>query len=413
MSTLERNRELEDRIITIALNNPFILFSKPVDLEIFTKWKKVIATIITQINNGVSPSIATIMQDMPDMAEKQEVELYELMFDDRVKPDNYGFLIEQLEIGYHEIWVYRNMMSIINSISQEFKPSDALLKIGSLALSSGRNTVSHTCDSKGLIESVEARMSEMQSEKGRYSITTGIEKLDRIYKGLQPGRLVVVGANSGVGKTSFAVTVMSNMARQGYKVGLFSTEQPRDEIGVKLLSLLSGVGTNEIMEGKPDWDRLKKAKDEILSQNIFICDKESIKVSEISMQCQSWMALHGIDFIVIDYLTRLKPEKETNESAVYRVGKMVADVKNIARKLKIPVLLLSQLNRASDGKVPTKANLRDSGVIEQESDSILLLSRPTEEDKTAMTGIIVEKNRHGLAGKYLTVEFDGETQRWF
>lgn len=413
MSTAERNRELEDRIVTIALNNPAVLLTKSYDLEIFTKWRKVVAVIITQLNNGISPSVATISQALPELTESQEIELCELVWDERAKKDNFGFFIEQLEAGHHEIWVYRSMMAIINSISQDVKPSDALAKIGALALCSGKSSINHTCDSKGLIEAVETRMKEIEGEKGRYSITTGIEKLDRIYKGLQPGRLVVVGANSGVGKTSFAVTVMSNMARQGYKVGLFSTEQPRDEIGVKLLALLSGISTESITDGVPDWEKLKQAKEEILRQNIFVCDKESIKVSEIAMQCQSWIALHGLDFVVIDYLTRLKPEKETNESAVYRVGRMVAEVKNIARNLKIPVLLLSQLNRAADGKIPTKANLRDSGVIEQESDSILLLSRPTEDDKTAMTGIIVEKNRHGIAGKYLTVEFHGETQRWY
>ena len=159
------------------------------------------------------------------------------------------------------------------------------------------------------------------------------------------------------------------------------------------------------------------------------------KISEVIMQCRAWDMLARLDVIVIDYLTRIKPDKTANNQNL-DVGEVVTAMKNMARHMNIPVIVLAQLNRESAkraNKKPTMADLRDSGIIEQEADCILLLHRDEERTEIVsrshsafwekpgvdevfypeQTLIIVEKNRHGEAGIDLMVNFDKKIMRWF
>jgi len=419
MSVRDRNLSIEDRIMTLALNSPRLLLTEYFDLNIFVKWRKVIAVMLSQVNNGITPSIATIAQELPNLNESMQEEMAELIWDGRAKPENYSFLIEQLTNGHREISAYKKMTELMSSISEDNPPSCVLSKLGELALTDAvKNQASNpSCDAKGIVAAMDARLDEIAKNKHRYSLATGIEALDRSYSGFQPGKMIVVGANTGGGKTSFATTVMSNMARQGYKVGLISTEQPREEIGFKLNALLSGVSAQDMSLGRitegADWIKMDKANKELEGYPIYLCDKPEMSVSDVFMQAQAWIAIYGLDLLIIDHLHRLVFEKAKNSNRVIEVGEAAVGVKNIARNLKIPVILLAQLNRAADGKLPTKANLKDSGVIEQEADSILLLSKPTEDDENAVTGVIIGKNRHGKSGLKLAVEFHEETTRWY
>lgn len=417
--TKEKVNVLEDRIMTLALNNPRILLSVPFNIGIFAKWRDVVAMMITQLNNSITPSVATVVHALPALTEMQESELCELIWDSRAKPDNYDFLLSELARLDAEMRLWAEMKKIMVSVNHENLPSGALGKLSALAInsfSSAQNS-GPSCDAKGIIEAMDNRLKEIEENQGRYSLSSGIEALDRNYSGLHPGKLIVVGANTGKGKTSFAVTVMSNMARQGYRIGLVSTEQPREEVGFKLNSLLSGVAYEDMSQGKigkndPRWIDVDRANKIMASQGLYVCDRPKMKVAEVNMQCQAWKTLYNVDLVIVDYLTRLDLEEGKN-GWVIAVGKAVTEMKNIARELRIPVMLLAQLNRAAEGKLPSKINLKDSSVIEQEADSILLLSRPTEDDEGAVTAVIVDKNRHGKSNIKIEVEFNGPTGRWF
>ena len=137
------------------------------------------------------------------------------------------------------------------------------------------------------------------------------------------------------------------------------------------------------------------AAERISKMPIFINDKPCTTVSEISMQCRAWHMAHKLDVVFIDYITRVKPDKETS-NRVNDVGEIAASIKNIARSLNIPVIALAQLNRGSENrtdKTPRMADLRDSGIIEQEADYVLLLHREPEENGNDKILIIVEKKQ--------------------
>ena len=121
------------------------------------------------------------------------------------------------------------------------------------------------------------------------------------------------------------------------------------------------------------------------------------------------MADGGIDFIAVDYLTRLQPDKQ-RENQTLSVGEIVTSLKNLARILNIPVVVLAQLNRGSEkraDRTPVMADLRDSGVIEQEADQIIMLYRPED----GAPEVIVEKNRHGECGSVRCL-FEPSTMHW-
>jgi replicative DNA helicase len=410
---------LEERVLALLVYKPDVLLPlKPFDTEIFGKWKSVVEEIIAQSNDGIRPSLGTIYEKVK-LSHEDEVRLGELHWLNIDHPENYVALLESLKESHRQAILKKEMHKVLNSTSGGEKASDTLKKMAMLALEGERGKKDNDyCDTSGLVDVVEKRLSDLEENRGKHTMHVGIGKLSQHYNGLQPGRLVVVGANTGVGKTSFALTVASNVARQGFKVCLFSTEQPNDEIGIKLLSLLSGINSAALLDGRiknghRDWIALDKAKQELKSLDIKINDKSAIKVSEIAMLCKSWQATSGVDLVVIDYLTRLKPESETKETMNYVVGRMVADVKNISRDLRVPVILLSQLNRAADGGQPKNSNLRDSGIVEQEADSILLLHRDMGGNEGGKAAIVIGKNRHGIAGIKLEVEFHPETQRWY
>jgi len=143
-----------------------------------------------------------------------------------------------------------------------------------------------------------------------------------------------------------------------------------------------------------------------------ICDKPAITIGELSMQARAWAADGGIDFIAVDYLTRIHPDK-AGFNRNLDVGLIVTGLKNLARNLNIPVMVLAQLNRQSENrkdKRPIMSDLRDSGLIEQEANQIIMLYRP-EEDEGGSPELILEKNRHGECG-IVRVDFEPSTMCW-
>jgi replicative DNA helicase len=249
-------------------------------------------------------------------------------------------------------------------------------------------------------------------ETGGTGLKTGIKSLDEAMGFMHAPDLVVVGARPGVGKTAFALSVLRNVAKTGKRVGFFSTEMSVTQVMSRFYSLESGINAHKLRYADfddQDYAKLSATTEIIKNLNFEICDKPSITVGELAMQARAWAANGGIDFIAIDYLTRLKPSKSHGNQNL-DMGSIATELKNLARTLNIPVLVLAQLNRGVSNRAdnrPRMSDLRDSGIIEQEADQILLLHRPEE----GAPEVIVDKNRHGMCGAVRCL-FDPSTMRW-
>lgn len=226
---------------------------------------------------------------------------------------------------------------------------------------------------------------------------TGLYDLDECLGGLHCGDLIVVGARPGVGKTAF----MLNMAIKGKaRAGIISSEQGHEQLGQRMLAAEAKVSVHRMRVGatsREEYQRMAEAVALPVNDQIWINDKPGISLVEIQRQARKWKFERNIEALYVDYLQRIKggdgraPRRE-------RVGEVTQGLKELARELDIPIVVLAQLNRECEGRKPVISDLAESGEIEREADQILLLYREDEMHGTTMD-VFVGKNRHGPQGK--------------
>ena len=255
----------------------------------------------------------------------------------------------------------------------------------------------------GLIE-------DAKDNKGTVGVPTGLAELDKTLSGFHDSDLIVVAGRPAMGKTAVLLNFLDNSKQS---VGLISSEQPYDQIGMRMLAINGSVNAHKMRNGSlsdDDKDDLEYKKiTTALSRlhqeaNIWINDKSGISIIEIIRQARKWKHQHKIKALYIDYIQRIKwtdqklPKWE-------QVGNVVMALKELARELQIPVIALAQVNRNVEGrqdKRPGMGDLANSGEIEKEADVILALYRDEVYDhKSKEAGIMeinVLKNRHGPTG---------------
>lgn len=244
-------------------------------------------------------------------------------------------------------------------------------------------------------------------------VSTGFDSLDTQLSGgfIQSG-YITLAARPGVGKTTVAVNLAENVAAQGKGVLYISLEMDERQIMARRVGAAAGVSYSSIYGGKltdRDWTRYNDAMQTLYNRPFYIHDKPcTVEDIEREIRC-----IDNLSLVVIDHIGLLKCA--TGRSRYEAVTEISHRLKQIALSTGIPILALCQLNRASEAKeskLPSLAELRDSGAIEEDSDAVMLLSRPAmfadEENKPkpweAQTlAVLVEKNRHGMTG---TVKFD-------
>ena len=241
-------------------------------------------------------------------------------------------------------------------------------------------------------------------------ISTGLADLDAATMGLNNSDLIFIASRPGMGKTSIALNVALHAAKSsGKAIAIFSLEMSREQLGMRLLSGESHVDSKLLQTGrlsKDDWDKLARAAAAISRTNILIDDNPALTVSDMNAQCRR---VKDLGLVVIDYLQLMTSagfdRSAHNQNRTQIVSEISRFLKIMAKELNVPVVCLSQLNRASAdraNKRPVLSDLRESGSIEQDADIVLGLYRegyyePETENPNAAECIIL-KNRHGEVG---------------
>ena len=226
-------------------------------------------------------------------------------------------------------------------------------------------------------------------------ISTGFHMLDYITGGFGKGHLIVIAARPAIGKTSFACNIAANMARAGLVIPFFSIEMSKEEITERVMLSEAQVDKYAAMQSTKAMQAVIDIGDKIKDWKLFVDDRGSLSAGQVISTSYKVKQLSGkLDCVFIDYLQLMQMDK--NENRNQAVGAMTRQLKQMAKEIKCPVVVLSQLNRAADGRRPTVADLRDSGEIEQNADMVILLHR--EKDTDTQTTVIVGKNRHGKTG---------------
>ncbi len=248
-------------------------------------------------------------------------------------------------------------------------------------------------------------------------ISTGYVDLDNITAGLQNSELIIIAARPSVGKTAFALNIVRNIITEGLASGhspvilFFSLEMARIELAERLLCCQSRVDSHKVRKGHLSADDIQKlmdAGDVLRRAKLYIDDTPSRTMIQIAASARRLDKKHekdgGLKLVVIDYLQLIEPENR-RDPRQEQVAQISRRLKFLARELGIPVIALAQVNRASEERQdhkPRLSDLRESGSIEQDADTVLMLHRPGKFDgaqEDNILEVIIAKQRNGPTGE--------------
>ncbi|MFH0914132.1 MAG: replicative DNA helicase [Chloroflexota bacterium] len=272
-----------------------------------------------------------------------------------------------------------------------------------------------------------------REEKGAPSqiphILSAFHKLDEFVGGFQRSDLVIVAGRPSMGKTSLALSLAGNTAvEQGACVAIFSLEMSREMLVHRMLANRSGVDSRRIHFGLHSEEEERKVMEAIgiLSEApIYIDDSPQLRVGELRSQVRRLHFEHPVDLVIVDHLGLLQADAKI-PNRVQEIGYISRSLKAIARELNVPLMALSQLSRAPEGRLshrPQLSDLRDSGEIEQDADLVMFIYRdeyyykeedwPIDKGKypKGVANIILAKNRNGPTGE-IDLRFSPQTARF-
>jgi len=257
------------------------------------------------------------------------------------------------------------------------------------------------------IKTIERLYEKKQSVTG---VPTGFLDLDRLTSGLQPSDLIIVAGRPSMGKTSFSMNIaqyVSMLNEHPIPVGIFSLEMSKEQLVTRLLSSESEIEHSKLRTGtfsRDEWPKLVRAAGKLSEANMFIDDSPALSVLELRARARRLKKDHDVGLLVIDYL-QLMRGRSTNERREQEISEISRFLKALAKEINIPIIAISQLNRApetreKENKRPRLADLRESGAIEQDADVILFIYRDEvynkdREDNKGVAEVIIGKQRNG------------------
>ncbi len=278
------------------------------------------------------------------------------------------------------------------------------------------------------MERIETRQ---RSGKAITGVPSGFADLDEMTSGFQASELIIVAARPSMGKTAFCLNVATQAAVDGFGVAVFSLEMTKEALVQRMLCAEARVDSQAVRRGSlkdPDFTRLARAAGILQSCPVWIDDSPALTLLEMRSKARRLKVENDVRLIVVDYL-QLMRSPEYSENRVQEISDISRSLKGLARELKVPVIALSQLSRASEQRGgerrPILSDLRDSGAIEQDADIVLFIHRPEMYQKEDNEGhsleglaeVIVGKHRNGPTGtvnlyfqKKFT-RFDNRTER--
>lgn len=244
-------------------------------------------------------------------------------------------------------------------------------------------------------------------------VDTGFDSINALTLGWQPGDLVVLAARPSIGKTTFVINSATAAARAGRRVAIFSLEMRREQLEYRMLSSLSGVGLTRMLHGalgQLDYAKISDAMEVLTELPVWIDDTASRTVWDIRAACRELRSHPGLDLVVIDYIQLMQGSSERrNATRQEEVADISRRLKILAGELNVPILVLSQLSRAGEGRSdprPKLSDLRESGALEQDADIVGFLHRK-DHRAGGVTSFIMEKQRNGATGAVnLTLDRD-------
>ena len=260
---------------------------------------------------------------------------------------------------------------------------------------------------------------EAEDKSAFFGLSTGFPDLDRIITGLPSGDLMVVAARPSMGKTAFALDIARHVAERLQQVVMFvSLEMSKEQVADRIMAGALQVSTHELRRGlieEDDFRRMGQVFDEITPAKMYIDDDCDCTLAHLRSRTRRQQLERGLDLLIVDYLQLIEVGGKVGpENRVQEVSKISRDLKRLARELRVPVIAISQLSRSVENRTdkrPQLSDLRESGSIEQDADTVLMLYRDDYYDEDSaeagITNIFIRKQRQGPTGR-VDVRFNRE-----
>jgi replicative DNA helicase len=252
-------------------------------------------------------------------------------------------------------------------------------------------------------------------------VPTGFTQLDRKTAGLQPGDLVVIAGRPSMGKSTLAVNIAESAAiARGVPAAIFTMEMSSEQMTLRMISSLGRVNQGHLRTGNftdEDWSRIQGAMAQLSGAPIYLDESPALTPTELRARARRLKRERGLGLVIVDYL-QLMQVPGTKENRATEISEISRSLKALAKELHVPVIAISQLNRAVEqrtDKKPVMSDLRESGAIEQDADLILLIYREEVYDQNTtrrgVADIIIAKQRNGPIGE-VQLTFLGEYTRF-
>jgi len=279
------------------------------------------------------------------------------------------------------------------------------------------------------LDTVINRIEEIHKNGGATrGLKTGFYAIDKATNGLQKSDMIIIAARPGVGKTSLAMNIVTNAALDSKaKCAVFSLEMGREQLAQRMLFSVANVSMAKALRGdlnEADWAKIWKAEKKLKEADIFIDDNAMNTPSQVLSKCRKLKREKGLDLIAIDYLGLMKSDEKT-DNRQNEVASISRQLKILAKEINVPVMVLCQLNRSveqrENGKPgkPVLSDLRESGSIEQDADTVWFIHRDMsareiaeDKDGSYTAELIIAKFRNGQPGS-VYIGWDGKRTTFY
>lgn len=277
-----------------------------------------------------------------------------------------------------------------------------------------------------LADAIERRLQYLEETKDlgeAEAVMTGFADLDRQTGGLMPGTLTVLAGRPGMGKSALGLQIAIQAAQRNRPTLFFSLEMTAEELVDRIVAMNVGVDTMAVRKRlltADEWEKAWKVWADAGSWPVYLDCTPALSTAQIGARCRKMQAKAGLDLVVVDYLQRVSDSPtQVTRTRNELVGLMTKRLKSLALELKVPVLLLCQLNRGvetTQDKRPGLAHLRDSGEIEQDADNVWFVYRPEyywpdRREHQGKAEVIIAKHRNGPTGS-IWLQFDRRLARF-
>ncbi len=266
-----------------------------------------------------------------------------------------------------------------------------------------------------VMEAIESIEKLYERKGGITGISTGFVEFDRMTSGMHGAEMIVIAARPSMGKTALVMNIAEHVAvQERLPVGVFSLEMSSQQLVQRLLCSRARVNLQKVRDGflaERDFPSLTAAASKLAEAKIFIDDSAGLSILELRAKARRLRAQHDVQLLIVDYLQLLRStSRRAQDNRQLEISEISAGIKGLAKELKIPIIVVAQLNRqpeARSGGKPRLSDLRESGSIEQDADLVGLLVRPEiyEEDEEARAEkageaeLIIAKQRNGPVGE--------------